>query len=532
MKYNLRFFLLNFKIVALAIFIIFNILFYISPVSSRQKITMILVPLESPSVMYKNFLPLKRYLEEKLDISIRIRVAKEPIDIIKHLERGEADIAFVCPTIYCETYEKVSITPIVKLRVNGSSEERGVIVVRNDSPVKKLSDLLDRSFAYGRYKCPGSGLLPKIMLQRIGISDGDFLEVVRLGSDESSLTAVMARMFDATAASEITAKPYLNSGLRVLRYSYPIPQYLFVARDSIGKQLILKLKEVMLSLNNHVDRRRILSGIGEGVDGFSVAKDSDYDLVRVLMSSVSEEKGTMFKQRGKIKFVVEPVYFGPDLFIRLNPLITYLERMTGEKFRLVIPEDTDKFLKMIEKGEGDFFFQSHHLYSEAARRGSVKGIAIARDGHDFNVGVIITHAVSNIKKVNDLAGKRIGITSRHSDSGYLSQRDLLVGKGVKIKETKFVELKTFENVIMKVYRGEVDAGFINLESLKSMDDDIDMSRIIIIAKTDPLPEWVLSVKKDMDPRLLGKVRKYLASFKDKRSPGGIGISSFNTFEGD
>lgn len=113
--------------------------------------------------------------------------------MLKHLEKGDADIAFLCPTIYCETYSKVSIAPLVKLSINSSTEERSVLVVRDDSPVKKTADLLDKTFAYGRYKCPGSGLLPKIMLQRVGISDRDFLEVVKLGSDESSLTAVMAR---------------------------------------------------------------------------------------------------------------------------------------------------------------------------------------------------------------------------------------------------------------------------------------------------------------------------------------------------
>lgn len=478
--------------------------------------------------MYKNFSPLKRYLEERLNISIKIRVAKEPVDVIKHLEKGEADIAFICPTLYCEAYDRVSITPLVKLSVNGSTEERSALVVRDDSSVYKLADLFDKTFAYGRYKCPESGLLPEIMLKRVGIGDGDLLEVVRLGSDESALVAVLARMFDATAASEIAVRPYLDKGLRALRYSYPIPQYLFVARNSIGRGLILKLKEALLSLNHDRERKKILGGIKEGIDGFSETKDSDYDLVRQLMSvGESKEKGRRFKGRDEIRFVVEPTHFAPDLFIEINPLISYLERMTGKKFRLIIPEGIEEYMRMIKNGVGDIFFQNHYLYSEAIRTGSINGIASAITDTSSNVGVIITHTIGNIKKVNDLEGKNIGITSRYSDTGFISQRDLLVSKGVKLKEIKFIELKTYEDIIMKVYRGQVDAGFVSLHSLESMKDDIDMRRIVVLSETPQQPEWVLAVRAGMTPEFIDKIKISLFRYRGK---GEDRIMSFKALE--
>lgn len=486
--------------------------------------------------MYKNFLPLKRYLEDKLNISIKIRVPRETTDVIKHIEKGDVDVVFLCPTIYCEAYNKVPIVPLVKLSINGTTEERSVLVVRDDSPIKKTADLLDKTFAYGRYKCPGSGLLPRIMLQRVGISDKDFLEVVRLGSDESSLTTVMARMFDATGVSEMVAKPYLNSGLRVLRYSYSIPQYLFVARSALGKDFIQNLKKAMLSVNNLKNKGDILGSIGAGVDGFSEANDSDYDIVRVLMNNVpGEKKIVVSKQRGGKRLVVEPVSFGPDVFIRLNPLIVYLSKMTGSKFQLVIPENVDKFISMLNKGEGDFFLQNHHLYMEIKKSGKVRGIATVAefDNSAGGVGIIITHSVSNIKTVKDLADKRIGITSLYSDGGYLSQKSLLTRNGVPSSGIRFVELKTYENVIMQVYRGLVDAGFVSLSSLRSMQDDIDTSRIAILAKTPSLSEWVLSARNDLDRRFVDDVKRCLAGYSKRQNLGlqqQTGIKAFKIME--
>ncbi|MEW6739594.1 MAG: phosphate/phosphite/phosphonate ABC transporter substrate-binding protein [Nitrospirota bacterium] len=512
------------------------ILFCSSPAFSRQQITMMLIPLQSPSTMYKNFLPLKRYLEDKLNISIKIRVARETADMPKHLEKGDADIAFLCPTIYCEAYSKTSIVPLVKLSINGSTEERSVLVVRDDSSVKKTADLLDKTLAYGRYKCPGSGLLPKIMLQRVGISDKDFLEVVKLGSDESSLTAVMARMFDATGVPEMTAKPYLNSGLRIVKYSYSIPQYLFVARAAIGKGLIHDLKNAMLSVNSLKNKKDIIGSIGAGVDGFSETKDSDYDIVRVLMSSVPGEKeGIILRQHGGKRFVVEPVSFGPDVFIQLNPLIEYLARMTGSKFQLIIPENAEAFIKIMNKGEGDIFLQNYHLYMETKKTGRAKGIAaiVEAGNSEDNVGVIIAHSVSNIRTIKDLADRRIGITSLHSDGGYISQKNLLTASGVPMNGIKFVELKTYENVIMQVYRGSVDAGFVSLSSLKSMQDDIDTSRIVILAKTPPLHGWVLSARKDMDRRFVDNAKRHLVQYSKRQTmelQKQTGIKAFRIME--
>ena len=529
---------LRFEIVGLIILVLVYVLSSAIPVLSRQQLTMMLVPLQSPSIMYKNFLPLKRYLEDKLNISIKIKVPRETTDVIKHLEKGDVDIVFLCPTIYCEASNKVPIVPLVKLSINGTTEERSVLVVRDDSPVKKTADLLDKTFAYGRYRCPGSGLLPRIMLQRVGILDKDFLEVVKLGSDESSLTAVMGRMFDATGVSEMVAKPYLDSGLRVLRYSYSIPQYLFVARSALGKDFIQNLKKALLSVNSLKNKGEILGSIGNGVDGFSEADDSDYDIVRVLMNNVSGEKKIMvLRNKSSKRLVVEPVSFPPDLFIRLNPLVKYLEKLTGNRFVLDIPEDIKSYIRMINEAEGDFFLQNHYLYMETKKSGKVKGIAtvVEVDNSADNVGVIITHTVSNIKTVQDLADKKIGITSLYSDGGYLSQRTLLIQNGVPLNGVKFIEFKTYENVIMQVYRGSVDAGFVSLSSLRSMQNDIDTSRIMILAKTPPLPEWILSARNDKDRGFVDNLKKLLAGYSKRQNFGlqqQTGIKAFKIMKNE
>ncbi|MCI5191300.1 MAG: hypothetical protein D3905_16260 [Candidatus Electrothrix sp. AS4_5] len=54
-----------------------------------------------------------------------------------------------------------------------------------------------------------------------------------------------------------------------------------------------------------------------------------------------------------------------------------------------------------------------------------------------------------------------------------------------------------ENVIISVSIGDVDAGFINEYSLHKADKYIAPGSVISVAKTAPLPNWVISVSRNM-----------------------------------
>lgn len=484
---------------------------------AKEEITMALIPLQSPSTMYKKFLPLKRYLEDKLDIKIKIKVTRKSSEVVSSLKEGSADIAFLCPTLYTVAYKEASIKPIVKLRVDGKSEYRSVLLVRDDSYVKKTADLLDGSFVYGRYACPGSGLLPEIMLKRVGISDENLLDVAKLGSDESALTAVLARMFDATGVPEMVAKPYIGKGLRVLRYSYSIPQYLFVARTALGSEFIDEMRKVMLSINEIKDRKTIIGSIESGVDGFDEATDSDYDIVRVLMNNLSDGKDAVIPRRTRnMKLYVEPVYFEPEVFAILNPLVTYLLKYTGIHFQIIVPKNISDFISAQERVKGAFFLENYTLgqiYS--IKRGLKKVTPVSIKGFSASgEGLIIVQSDGNIKTLGDLTGRRIGITSTYSDGGYLAQKRMIEDKGISLNTIRFIELGTYENVMMNLYRGRIDAGFVSLAALDSMREDIDMDRIRILGKTSPLQGWVLMAQKEIKGEVIDKVRRLIIEYSN------------------
>ncbi|MFW8601799.1 phosphate/phosphite/phosphonate ABC transporter substrate-binding protein [Desulfobacterota bacterium M19] len=478
--------------------------------AAAPPLRLLLIPMKSPTRMYKDFLPLKHYLEQKLRRPMVLKVARRNSEIAALFRAKKIDIAFVCPTLYCTLTKALPMSPLVKLRLNGRDYYRSVLVVRDDSKIRRTAELLGKTMVYGRYNCPGSGLLPRIMLQRVGLTNDKFFEVVKLGNDESALLAVMARMFDVTGVPEMAARSFIGSGLRVIRYSEAIPQYLFTARSGLGTALIGRIKAAMLALNQAPDRKNIIGGLEKGVDGFSPALDSDYDIVRVLSESLKRRgNGALFRP-GEHTLVVEPLYYDADIFGRLKPLLTSLRLETGWNYHLRIPGSMAAFMELAKHGRGDLFLREAGFLASLGKPPLEDLGTLALLPPELNIGLIITNSRNGVKDLAGLRGRKIGIPSRFSEGGYKAQTRWLRQHGVPPGSARLISLGTCEQVLMSVYRGEVAAGYITLDTLRRLRDDIVVRRIVILGRTPPLSDWLLSASKAVPGFVKNKVKKILA----------------------
>jgi len=459
---------------------------------------MVVIQMKSPSKMYRGFVPLKRYMEARLNRSIELSVAHRSSDMAKLLEKEEVDVVFICPTRYCQLTQRVSLVPLARLRVHGSDEYRSVLVVRNDSPIRRTADLMDKEMVFGRYNCPGSGLLPRIMLGRVGLTESDFLQAVHLGNDESARLAVMARMFDVTGIPEMEGRLLDEMGLRVLRRSYPIPQYLFAARSGLGEALVRRLGEVLLSVNQAPERLDVLGPIDDGVDGLVPAADRDYDIVRLFFDSVTRAEPAAGLYQGSPTLVVEPLYYDADLFVRLRPLLDRLRAATGVSYHLRIPKTVDDFIALKEADGGDLYLQEPQLLGAGRPAGEVALGQVALSTPEASRAVIVAGVGGRVKGVADLGRAKIAITSRRSEAGYLAQERWLAAKGIDLQEAAWVELPTCEAVALAVYRGRADAGFVTRDTLDRLAPDLHAERLRLLATTPPLAPWRLTASKRLD----------------------------------
>lgn len=462
-----------------------------------------LIPLRPPARMYRDFLPLKQYLEKTLHRRVSLEVVRKNSKIASLFRSGASDIAFVCPTLYCELSRRVRISPLVKLKIHGRDHYRSVLVVRSDSEITRTADLAGRTLVYGRHSCPGSGLLPQIMFRRLGMTDDDFFEVVKLGNDESALLTVMGRMFDVTGVPEMAVRSLGGKGVRVIRYSRPIPQYLFAARAGLGRKTISAVREALLAL----DDETVLAPLEEGADGFSPARDSEYDIVRILQAIAAPGKEADLPQGGRT-LVVEPLYFGADLFWRLQPLLDLLRRGTGLDVRLRIPRDMAAFTRLFREGRDDLYLLEREV---AARLDS--GVTRPLAGLELlpaadNAALVITARSSGVRRLEDLRGQKIALPFALSEGGYGAQARLLEKAGVHLDAADMIPVGTCEAVAMAVYHGRAGAGFLTAAALRDLEPDLQPGRLRVVARA-PLSPWDLIAGGGLTPAVRRRIAEAL-----------------------
>jgi len=141
-----------------------------SPVENLASLVFIILPVKNAAVMYEKFLPLKDYLEKAVSRKIILRVARNFQEAIENIGNGQAHLAYLDPSAYCEAKQKYGVVPQAKAVLAGSSVYRSVIAARKDSPIKKIVEVKGNRLAMGNISSSSSNLIPAVMLKEVGIS--------------------------------------------------------------------------------------------------------------------------------------------------------------------------------------------------------------------------------------------------------------------------------------------------------------------------------------------------------------------------
>jgi len=249
--------------------------------AAPEQIRLLLPPVSSADQVYARFQPLARYLSQELGITVKARVAADLEALLRMARADRPQLAYLCPLIYSRLADEGELQPLARLKRNGKSTFRAVVVVRRGSPYEAVAELKGARFAYGNPVCAASRLVPQFMFAAAGITPRrDFFEERTLGSNENALYAVAADLFDATAVDEASARPFLEKGLvRALSYSRPIPQYLLAANAGMAADLAHRVTAALTRLGRPANND-VLDALEMGVDGFVPTEDGDYDIIR------------------------------------------------------------------------------------------------------------------------------------------------------------------------------------------------------------------------------------------------------------
>ncbi len=202
------------------------------------------------------------------------------------------------------------------------------------------------------------------------------------------------------------------------------------------------------------------------------------------------------------KLSMLPRYSTEEIHKRIVPIADYLSRETGLEIEPVVISTFDQYQQQLLGGAIQIGYENPYIYVLASKAHEVIALAEKeRSGTRFR-GIIIVRADSPIKTLEDLRGKTISIVGYTSAGGYLSQKLTLAEHGIHVKtDCQLVEAadNKQENVILAVYTGDVDCGFIRGSALHQADNFVPPTAIKVLQETAWLPNWALSVSRTMSP---------------------------------
>jgi phosphonate transport system substrate-binding protein len=216
------------------------------------------------------------------------------------------------------------------------------------------------------------------------------------------------------------------------------------------------------------------------------------------------------------RFSMLPRYFPERLTKMMTPLAAYLSERTGTSVEAVLTDDFADYEKRVKRGDIAIGYQNPLVYVNVSQRHEVVAMAVkGKDGDKFR-GIVITRPDSGIKSLADLKGKLVMIVGETSAGGYLSQKLSLSEQGIDISEMS-IEVAADnrqENVIISVSVGDVDAGFIRESAFTVADKYIAPGSVKTIVETAWLPNWALSVDRELEPALRDKVRQAVLDLQE------------------
>lgn len=240
---------------------------------------------ETSSIIRKKYSLLLSLMSESLECEINFIHKKTYEEVQKAFIDREIDMGILNAFSFINVMNTPGLVPVASRVKENSKNYKSYFIVRNDSHIKKLSDLKGSVFAFQDIYSTSAYLVPRYHLKENNIDpERDFGRVVHIPKQDSVIFAVLNRTIDAGAVASFIFNEQnesIKSRIRVFEESLPFPLGPFVANASIGEETIEKTRKFLFNLEKTEVGRAALS-LAE-LDSFTEIDISDYDyLVKII----------------------------------------------------------------------------------------------------------------------------------------------------------------------------------------------------------------------------------------------------------
>jgi len=216
----------------------------------------------SPKDDVRIYLPFLNYLSDQTGLAFSLRFTENYEDTADNLGRGLVQFAAMGPVNYINAKRKYGAGCLVTgLNKDFKPEYRAVIFTKIDSPVNSLDELRGKNFAFGdRYSTQGH-IIPRKMLDDVGITLQRLRGHVFTGSHVNTARAVLNGNYEAGAIQDTLARQLASEGkIKILATSKPYPSSLICYVKTVEPSVLAAMKTALLKMDPAGIHRDLLGG--------------------------------------------------------------------------------------------------------------------------------------------------------------------------------------------------------------------------------------------------------------------------------
>jgi phosphonate transport system substrate-binding protein len=228
--------------------------------------------------------------------------------------------------------------------------------------------------------------------------------------------------------------------------------------------------------------------------------------------------GTVGTAERPLSMVFVPSVNSEELATSADELAKLLETETGYKFKGSVGSSYSAVVEAMGAGHVDIGWLNPFSYVLAHGKYGVEPLLITtRDGMRSYHGVIITRKDSGINTLQDLKGKKFAFVDPLSTSGTIYPKLAMMSAGIdpdkELGQTLFAG--GHDKVVVAVYQKQVDAGAIYGGADRDARDRVQgtipdvLEKTKVIAKTDPIPNDNVSIRKELPEEMKAKIKAAL-----------------------
>jgi phosphonate transport system substrate-binding protein len=247
-------------------------------------------PLHNPKHLVEVYGPVVDYLNVTIpQVHFTLEASRNYEEFEKKLYSGHFD--FAMPNPY-QTVRSLKRGYRVFGKMGNDEMFRGIILVRKDGGIRKLSDLKGKKISYPAPTALAATMMPQYYLHTHGIDVNRDVENMYVGSQESSIMNVLRGHVAAAATWPVPWKtfqqdnPEMASQLEVKWQTRTLPNNGWVAREDIPQALAEDVGKALAALDKTQEGRGMLEKLG--ITRFERATNETYKPVQHYLKTFSE----------------------------------------------------------------------------------------------------------------------------------------------------------------------------------------------------------------------------------------------------